>query len=335
MSAIKFENEDAFEKPFTGEAPDYSDRSLWLAFPEERPYDVDLIYLYPSACMDPESPVICDIDNESMIQGAKDYFTQQSPMFEGIVNIFAPYWRQVNGVLLSTMSFEAVDEAEWAEPRTDVFAALDYYFQNENDGRPFFIAGHSQGSRLLGMALGEYMKVHPEYYSRMICAYRVGDAMTKDYLAKYPHVIPARAADDLGVCASWNTEGEENVGHPSLVIAPGAIAINPLNWKADETPAGEELCLGCQFLVPLTADVKDIPEKTGAVLNLERGSVIVTNPEMKKYSITECQGEMGKFMIPMFGPCSYHNCDYSFFHNNVRENVKTRIKAWFEQAEAI
>jgi len=324
-------NEMLYEKPLVGTAPDYSDPALWLTCPTDLKYPVDVIYLYPSACMDPTAPLICPIDHEGMIQGAKDYFAQQASVFEGVGNIFCPYWRQVNGALLPAMSFQDVDDAEWMEPRTDVFAALDYYFENLNGGRPYILAGDSQGSRLLGMVLGEYMKVHPEHYERMICAYRIGDAMTKPYLKKYPHVKPAQGADDLGVCASWNTEGPDNIGKPSLVVAPEAVAINPLNWRIDETPAGEELCLGCLFPHYPGSEMDVLEEKVSTVLNLERGVVLVTNPAMYKYSITASQGESGAFMIPLFGPCSFHNCDYSFFYYNIRENAKLRVKTWFEK----
>ena len=45
------------------------------------------------------------------------------------------------------------DQAELTEPRTNVYVALDYYFKNLNLGRPYFLAGHSQGSRLYYMVL--------------------------------------------------------------------------------------------------------------------------------------------------------------------------------------
>ena len=132
-----------FEKPFVGTAPDYSENKHWLALPETPDKSVDLIFLYPSSCNDPEADIICDIDNASMVEGAKRNFAQEATAFEGIANIFAPYWRQVNGLKLPMMTFEEVGNAEWAEPRTDVYAALDYYFENLNDGRPYFFAGHS------------------------------------------------------------------------------------------------------------------------------------------------------------------------------------------------
>ena len=241
-----------FEKPFTGTAPDYSENKHWLALPENPDKSVDLIFLYPSSCNDPEADVICDIDNLSMIEGAKRNFAHEATAFEDVANIFAPYWRQVNGLKLPMMSFEEVYDAEWAEPRTDVYAALDYYFENLNDGRPYFFAGHSQGSRLCYMVLSEYMKEHPDYYENMIAAYCIGDSLTKKYLEENPHIKAAQSADDLGVVVSWNTEGPANKGRDSLVISPGAISINPLNWRVDETPASAELNLGT--FVPHLAD---------------------------------------------------------------------------------
>lgn len=321
-----------YEKPFIGTPTDYSDPDNWLALPAETSLPADIIFLYPTACMTPDAPPICELHDPAMVQQAKDYLAQSGAAFEGVGNIFAPLWRQVSGPFVNTRSFEEVDEAQWAEPRTDVFAAMDYYFENLNGGRPWIIAGHSQGSRLLGMVLGEYMAEHPDYYARMICAYRIGDGLTRPYLAKYPHVKPAQGPDDLGVCVSWNTEGPGNIGRESLVVPPECVAINPLNWAVDETPAGEELCKGC--FLPLVPGHEMVPlkEKVSTVLNLERGTVIVTNPEMAKYSVTALtpDAEMAKAMEATFGPECFHTCDYGFFFYNIRENAAERVRKWFE-----
>ena len=100
-----------FEKPFIGTAPDYSENKHWLALPETLDKSVDLIFLYPSSCNDPEEDIICDIDNASMMEVAKRYFAQEATAFESIANIFAPYWRQVNALKLPMMSFEEVGNA--------------------------------------------------------------------------------------------------------------------------------------------------------------------------------------------------------------------------------
>ena len=227
------------------------------------------------------------------------------------------------------MSFEEVDAAEWAEPRTDVYAALDYYFEHLNQGRPFFLAGHSQGSRLCYIVLSEYMKAHPERYANMIAAYAIGDSLTKQYLEANPHVRAARAADDLGVVVSWNTEGPANRGRRSLVVAPGAVGINPLNWRTDDTPAGAELNLGSFMPHMLDAGMDELPIRADAVLDLERGSVMVTNPAFAKYTLTALPGF--EVFETVFGPASYHGSDYSFFYLNIRENARQRAKAWFDR----
>jgi len=318
-----------YTKPFVGTASDYAKKKNWLSLPKTPDKPVDLLYLYPSSCEDPMADTICSIDNPIMRIVARKNFKQQADAFEPIANIFAPYWRQVNATKLSKMSFEEVDEAEWAEPRTDVYAALDYYFENLNRGRPYFLAGHSQGSRLSYMVLSEYMKEHPEYYANMIAAYCIGDSLTKGYLEENPHVKAAQAADDLGVVVSWNTEGPANKGKASLVVAPGAMSINPLNWRTDETPAGPELNLGSFVPHLLNAGMDELPIRADAVIDSERGTVMVMNPDFEKYTITALTGLPD--LENVFGPASYHGCDYSFFYLNIRENARLRANAWLEE----
>ncbi len=141
IHSFGFRREKTTMKPFTGIPVDYSGKKYWLARPDHPDKGADLLFLYPSSCRDKNAGVICDIDNKSMIRGARRNFSQQATAFEPVANLFAPFWRQVNATKLSEMSFEEVDRAEWAEPRTDVYAALDYYFENLNHGRPYFLPG--------------------------------------------------------------------------------------------------------------------------------------------------------------------------------------------------
>ena len=316
-------------KPFTGTPTDYSQKAHWLTQPENPDKPVDLVFLYPSSCTDFKAGVICSVDNKSMLSGAKRNLSQQATAFEPIANIFAPFWRLVNARKLPEMSYEEVDDAEWAEPRTDVYAALDYYFEHLNQGRPYFLAGHSQGSRLCFITLAEYMAEHPDYYANMIAAYCLGDSLTKDYLEENSHVKAAQGEGDLGVVVSWNTEGPANKGHDSLVVSPGAIAINPLNWRTDGFPASADLNRGCFRPRLLFPGLIRLSVKADAVLDLERGAVIVTEPRLAKYAITAGPGF--KKFESVFGPASYHGCDYSFFFMNIRENSRLRAQAWLNQ----
>ena len=322
-----------YQKPLIGTASDYSKKRNWLARPETAEKPVDLFFLYPSSCDDPLADTICSINNPIMRIVAKRNFAQEATAFEPVANLFAPYWRQVSGAKLSSMTFEEVDHAEWSEPRTDVYAALDYYFEQLNQGRPYFLAGHSQGSRLSYMVLSEYMKAHPDYYARMIAAYCIGDSLTGAWLAENPHVKAAQAADDLGVVISWNTEGPANKGQDSLVVAPGAISINPLNWRVDDTPAGPELNLGSFVPHLLDPRLDELPIRADAVIDPERGTVMVTDPAFEKFTITKLTGM--EDLASVFGPASYHGCDYSFFYLNIRENARLRAETWMKAHPAV
>ena len=313
-------------KPFTGIPTDYSQRKNWLALPDRPDKAIDLVYLYPSVCFDFGAGEICAADNPGMRRGAKRCLSQQASAFEPLANIYAPYWRQVKAAKLPKMRFEEVDRAEWAEPRTDVYAAMDYYFEHLNRGRPYFLASHSQGSRLCYMLLSEYMREHAAYYDRMIAAYCLGDSLTKQYLEENPHVKAAQKADDLGVVVSWNAEGPENKGKASLVAAPGAVAINPLNWRTDSTHAPAEENLGSFIPHLLQPGLRRLRVKADAAIDPERGTVIVTEPGLAKYAITAIPGF--RVFEPVFGPASYHLCDYSFFYLNIRENARVRAEAW-------
>ena len=65
-----------------------------------------------------------------------------------------------------------------------------------------------------------------------------------------------------------------------------------------------------------------------AVIDPQRGTVIVNEPRLRRCAITKTPGF--KKMESVFGPASYHTCDYSFFYLNIRENAWARIKAWLK-----
>ena len=84
--------------------------------------------------------------------------------------------------------------------------------------------------------LKNYFSEHLDYYQRMVAAYPIGFAITKDDLEAYPHLKFATGESDTGVIISYNTEGPKNVEENArnVAVLPGAISINPLNWKLDD-----------------------------------------------------------------------------------------------------
>ena len=144
------------------------------------------------------------MDNPEMVEGAPVQYAMNASAFEESTNVFLPFYRQ------SSLKYAGetwrkngnINEVISGIPYDDITAALDYYFKNYNNGRPFVLASHSQGSAIAQLVLKKYFKEHPEYYKRMVAAYVIGYAVTKDYLEANPHLPPAsviRALSSVGI----------------------------------------------------------------------------------------------------------------------------------------
>ena len=301
---------------------DYSQRSSWYLVPEITK-DVDTFFVYPTEYLglNEGDPDYAPLDNPDMVEGAANDHVIMASAFEGSTNLFMPYYRQA-GFRHATESARMSGDPRTAlatVPYADVTAALDYYFENYNDGRPFIIAGHSQGSGILSLVLANYFKEHPERYERMVAAYLIGFSITRDYLEANPHLKFASGEDDTHVIISWNAEGPKNVEENASngMVLPGAISINPLNWRLDETyaPASENLGSlvideegGTVSIGDIGADAQVVPDR----------GVILTNADSEPMT----EG------VEFFGPQSFHNGDYTFYYNNIKDNAAKRIAAY-------
>ena len=214
------------------DTPDYSQNASWYKIPNITK-DVDTFYVYATEYMGlgENDPEYAALDNAEMLKGVDNQYMLQASAYEDSSNVFVPYYRQAGMRVMRKSWLETgdVDKAISAMPYNDITAALDYYFKNYNNGRPFIIAGHSQGSAIIRLLLKKYFMEHPDYYKRMIAAYVIGYSITKDDLKAYPHLKFAAGETDTGVIISWNTEGKENVENniKTAVLLPGAISINP------------------------------------------------------------------------------------------------------------
>src|SRR5674476_167185 len=97
-----------------------------------------------------------------------DTFTTTASAFEPIANVYAPYNRQVDAQFKSTLPIPQQLQLEAGIPTSDAGSAFKYYLEHLNGGRPFILAGHSQGSNLIANILSGYMKEHPELYKRCL-----------------------------------------------------------------------------------------------------------------------------------------------------------------------
>ncbi|MFZ4707496.1 MAG: DUF3089 domain-containing protein [Bacteroidales bacterium] len=299
----------------TDEATDYSIATHWLNIPATiKP--VDVFYLYPTVWT-PDSatnPLYSEIDDASMLKGSAFAFSDQATAFETAGNVYAPYYRQANAIRTLVLPEDQRWQMLSQAPAKDVIAAFDYYINHFNNGRPFILAGHSQGANLLLFILSEYMKKFPAVYSRMIAAYVTGYPVTADFMAANKHLKFAQGPDDSGVIISYNTQSPKVVQGTNIVVGNNVgLVINPISWKRDETLATASESLGSLWFGENHSFVK-VLNFADARIDLTQGVLIcssVNDSAMYKFS-----GFMGLGV--------YHSFDIPFYYYNLRENAENR-----------
>lgn len=301
--------------PNTPVATDYSQSTHWLSLPATTK-PVDVFYLYQTAWqkVSPSDPNINEIDNASMLQGSNAAFARTATVFETVGNIYAPYYRQADALYILTQPTPAErDQVIAGAPTIDAVAAFDYYIKHFNNGRPFILASHSQGSMVMLNILADYMKANPAVYDRMIAAYVVGYSVTDAYLAKNPHLKFATGPDDTGVIISYNTQSPTVAKGANPLVLDGAIAINPITWTRGETPALTSQGLGS--FMPVAGVLSQVPQYADATVSLDKGAVICsTADEAFLHALS-----------PGFPSGVYHSFDYLFYYYNLRANAENRV----------
>lgn len=207
------------------------------------------------------------------------------------LNFFAPFYHQhtVEALELCPMKYNELKKQLAAE----TYESFCYYLEHFNEGRPFILAGFSQGAMLVKEIL---KRMTPEQYSRMAAAYVLGWGLNEDDM-KHPCIKPAQAADDFGVTISYNSVAD-TTGIWNLVMDDSRYCINPVNWKTDSTPA--EFTYQGQ---PLQAHI----DKSNNVL-------VIDNFEE----------EHNPFATLWPNGCLHHY-EFLFFGNQLRDNAKLRV----------
>ena len=155
--------------------------------------DYDVFYIHPTgyfqthwnAPLDPES---------AAYERTNSHLATQASAFAETCNVYAPYYRQATYYSFfdeDSNGYKAQDLAY-----SDLSNAFCEYLENHNQGRPFIIAGHSQGALHGQRLVHEHISQQP-IRELFIAAYLIGYILPIKYFDQlYPDLIISNDAED-------------------------------------------------------------------------------------------------------------------------------------------
>ena len=353
-----------FDKDALATAPDYSEESSWAALPTKKDAadfvppgeedaqanaPADVFFVHPTVWFDRR--IWNDtLDQEKSLEVVDEIILSgQASAFNGCCKVYAPRYRQTTLGAFYAKDIEQA-QASFEVSYSDIERAFDHFLENHNKGRPFILAGHSQGSMHL-MRLLERVAKEPALRERMVAAYIPGFAHPmKRFESVYPELSPCETPEQTGCVASWDTyrEGAKIGGHEPLVFWDGAKLVrvpldearqctNPITWRMDEKSSNKEEHEGAvlpentgnevsfrKLLMsddPVGANVEGLQKPRAKMLEARCQDDVLRVPDVEDldYPVQETQ------------PGNYHLLDYELFLQDIRSNAITRVDAWQEQ----
>ena len=158
----------------------------------------DCFYVYPTASLDPG-------DNSDMVPGVEErgQAASQVAAFAQVCRIFAPVYRQVT---LTALRAGRMASGDWGMAYGDVREAFANYLARDNDGRPFVLIGHSQGSALLKQLVADVIDGKP-LAKRMLSAILPGTTVLVPKAGgiggDFKALPLCRAARETGCIVTW------------------------------------------------------------------------------------------------------------------------------------
>ena len=247
-----------------------------------------------------------DIDNPEQRSQVDGSIRLAHALFGKYCRFYAPYYRQVT--MESWMVAHEETERRYAVAHGDVVQAFDYYMTHYNAGRPFILAGHSQGAK----AVIELLKhtLTPRQHDNMVAAYAFGFSVCDQELEQYPMLRPACDSVDCGVLICYNSVSAPEAVSP--LFRDNVICINPLNWHTDTTyaPAGQHI--GAVFF-DAEGRADTLSHRIGVRIDETTHTLIVDGLDEEDYYIPGISN--------LFPKGNYHVQELNLYFLNVQQNI--------------
>ena len=206
------------------EEPDYALSSSWYV--ADRGSDVDLFYISSTETVDYQvgKKVFhhASAADSAACPGIRMEMQGVDRILSGDLNFYSPFYRQVT---METYADTSLISERFPIAMGDIRRAFKYYVDQLSGGRPFVLAGFSQGAE----ALVELLKEWPDsLQDRLVAAYVIGWKITEEDLVQFgghpPGCKPARERWQRGGYQSCKLVYRRNTGssfrHPDGHAGP-------------------------------------------------------------------------------------------------------------------
>ncbi len=342
----------SFEEDNKPKAPDYLSQDYWAALPgrhgahflspdetaSEELKDYDVFYIHPTGYFQPHWNAPLDPESAAF-ERTESHLATQASAFSASCNVYAPYYRQAT--YYSFFDKETNGNSAQDIAYSDISKAFSVYIEQHNNGRPFFIAGHSQGA-LHGQRLVHEHVSQEMIKEQFIAAYLIGYILPLKYFdAMYPDLIVSTGPEDYHSIISWCTgiEGFNRSRAHSMFWSPGGwcqepmeqplVCQNPLSWEqgsswiSDKTNISIRLKSSNLFLADYHAT-----SHSHAKLSIESMANLSLETRESEHSMIEARGSLIDKVKSFTVAGDLHNFDVSLFWGAIRENVKRRAHAF-------
>jgi hypothetical protein len=171
---------------------------------------VDCFYVYPTVSTDR------GLNSDLIVDNSEKLATQsQFARFASVCRTFAPIYRQMTLGAVAAFAAGGNVDAAGALAYGDVLAAWRNYISTRNNGRPFVLIGHSQGSLMLQMLIAREIETNPAVAARMKLAILPGFNLLvpegKLVGGTFKKTPLCSSAGQIGCVISWVSFREKNV----------------------------------------------------------------------------------------------------------------------------
>lgn len=347
--------------------PEYSDLSNWFAHPEVdskvkftpegiiqndawQNGEVDVFFIAPTLNFSKlawnapiNHPSSTELIREMIMSG-------QASVFNSCCRIFSPKYRQATFYSFLGAGKNGQKALELAYE--DCLSAFDHYLTHSNSGRPFFLAGHSQGALHTMRLIDDRIEGTP-LAKKMVAAYPIGFWFPEDkFGTTLKSIHPAESPTDINCVVAYDTYLEN--GGPIKILDRAEIVyggnnqvkwvkrnkkkplgVNPLSWNRQLGKVKDSAHLGA---VHLNINSRGKANWAGF---LSEETIGLNCMGLSKLFPQECSAEIRKdgflyvsspknraFKTMVMPGGNLHLSDFSLFYMNLRTNIEQRWQVY-------